>query len=110
MPEHARWSHIYHLDGRPTPNESVPHSDVFYTLNVLLGLSRIQHLRAIHDYDLKKIFEKNVALIPQLPSRKYAYGMALWAAAELGFDIPPETYRSIRAILDDRAGWMTFTA
>ena len=41
LPEHGRWSHIYHLDGRDPPNESVPHSDVFYTLNVLLGLSRV---------------------------------------------------------------------
>jgi len=110
MPEHSRWSHIYHLDGRPAPNESVPHSDVFYTLNVLLGFSRIRHLRTIHNYDLKKIFEHNVVQIPHLPSRRYAYGMALWAAAENGFDIPAETFSRIRAILDDRAGWMKFTA
>ena len=28
LPQHGRWSHIYHLDGRDQPNESVPHSDV----------------------------------------------------------------------------------
>ena len=110
MPEHGRWSHTYHLDGRALPNELIPHSDVFYTLNVLLGFSRIRHLGEIHEYDLKKIFDANVVQVPRLPSRKYAYGMALWTAAELGFDIPEETYGKIRAVLDDRAGWMTFNA
>src|SRR5271166_1286140 len=28
MPEHGRWSHKYHLDGRRSPNESVTHSDL----------------------------------------------------------------------------------
>ena len=42
MPEHQRWSHIYHLDGRANPNQSIPQSDVFYSLNVLLGMSRIR--------------------------------------------------------------------
>src|ERR1019366_2913043 len=27
LPEHGRWSHIYHLDGRKDPNESLPQSD-----------------------------------------------------------------------------------
>ncbi len=110
MPEFGRWSHIYHLDGRAKPNQSIPHSDVFYTLNVLLGLSRIRHLGPIHNYDLRRIFEENVPLVPQLPSQKYAYGMALWAGAELGFDIPAETFARLRRVLDDRAGWMSFTA
>src|SRR5215467_13652737 len=29
LPEHGRWSHIYHLEKHDKPNESVPHSDVF---------------------------------------------------------------------------------
>jgi hypothetical protein len=33
LPEHGRWSHIHHLDGRDPPNESQPPSDIFYTLN-----------------------------------------------------------------------------
>jgi hypothetical protein len=110
MPEHGRWSHIYHLDGRVRPNESLPYSDVFYTLNVLLGFSRIGQFGKIHQYDLKAIFDKNVALVPRLPSRKYAYGMALWSAAELGFDIPAATFAELRTVLDDRDGWMQFTA
>jgi hypothetical protein len=41
MPEIGRWSHIFYLDGRVNPNRSVPSSDVFYSLNVMLGLSKI---------------------------------------------------------------------
>jgi hypothetical protein len=110
MPTSERWSHIYHLDGRPEPNESIPHSDVFYTLNVLLGFSRIRQFGPIHDYDLERIFRTNVVKVPQLKSRKYAYGMALWSAAELGFEIPGETVAAIRKVLQDRNGWMEFKA
>jgi hypothetical protein len=39
MPQYQRWSHIYHLDGRATPNQSVPESDVFYSLNASAGFS-----------------------------------------------------------------------
>jgi hypothetical protein len=52
LPENGRWSHIYHLGGRASPNESLPHSDVFYTLNVLLGMSRVQEIPAYGACDL----------------------------------------------------------
>jgi hypothetical protein len=110
MPDTRRWSHIYHLDGRAQPNQSIPESDVLYTLNVLLGFSRIRHLGPIHDFDLKQIFLENVAKVPTLPSPKYAYGMALWAAAELEFDIPSRTLSEIRALIAKRVGWMKFRA
>ena len=110
MPEHGRWSHIYHLDGRPNPNQSVPESDVFYSLNVLLGFSRIAHLAVDHGFDLPKIFRENVSLVPKLRSPQYAYGMALWAAAELGFEIPEETLRAITSLVEDKNGWKTFRA
>lgn len=108
MPDYDRWSHIYHLDGRPQPNESVPHSDVFCTLNVLLGLSRVR--RVPNDIDRARIFEQNVQLLPKLPVRDYAYGMALWTAAESGFDIPDEVGRSIDRLLSDRDNWRKFKA
>src|SRR5437868_3634298 len=76
LPRHRRWSHIYHLDGRAEPNESLPPSDVFYTLNVLLGLSRVS--RVPSDLDLRAIFEHNTSLLTRLPVAKYAFGMALW--------------------------------
>ena len=110
MPEHGRWSHIYHLDGRARPNQSVPASDVFYTLNVLLGFSRIAHLALNHDFNLPKIFQENVSLVPKLNSPKYAYGMALWAAAELDLDIPAETLTAIASVVEDRQRWKAFRA
>lgn len=63
MPEIERWSHIYHLDNRTNPNESVPSSDVFYSLNVLLGLSKIAHYGKVHDFDIRGTFQKCAAEI-----------------------------------------------
>ena len=110
MPQRGRWSHAYHLDGRSQPNQSIPESDVFYTLNVLLGLSRIRHLGPIHDFDLQQTFIQNVVKVPKLPSPKYAYGMALWAGAELEIDIPLRTLSHIQALIADREAWMKFRA
>jgi hypothetical protein len=110
MPELGRWSHIYHLDGRSQPNQSVPESDVFYTLNVLLGFSRNEHVAATHGLDLREIFQTNVVLVPKLNSPKYAYGMALWAAAELGFDIPADTHTAIASVVENRKQWKNFRA
>jgi len=109
MPEHGRWSHIYHLDGRAEPNESIPESDVFYTLNVLLGFSKIAHLAPDHGFDLAEIYRRNVALVPKLRSPKYAYGTALWAAAELGFDIAPDSLAAIAPVVEDRRHWPTYS-
>src|SRR3954454_20360995 len=72
LSEHRRWSHIYHLDGRDSPNESIPGSDVFYTLNVLLGMSRVAGIPA--GIDLPETFRRNVLQLTQLPVRKYAFG------------------------------------
>ena len=79
LPSLQRWSHCYHLDGRAQPNQSIPESDVFYSLNVLLGMSRLS--RTGLSYDLRSTFEACAALLPTLPVKKYAYGMALWAGA-----------------------------
>jgi hypothetical protein len=108
MPDLGRWSHIYHLDGRSQPNESVPESDVFYSLNVLLGFSRIAQFGDGHGFNLSKIFQDTVSLVPKLNSPKYAYGMALWAAAELDLDISGETLSAIESLVEDRRHWNTF--
>lgn len=108
LPEERRWSHVYHLDGRASPNRSVPHSDVFYTLNVLLGMSRVANLPA--DIDLPEIFHRNVARLTTLPVRKYAFGMALWAAAELRLPIPEQVRFELKAVLSDQSRWRTFRA
>ena len=64
-----------------SPNEFLPHSDVFYTINVLLGMSRVPQIpQAI---DGREIFHRNVRKLFLLPVKDYALGMALWAGAEL---------------------------
>jgi len=99
LPEYGRWSHIYHLDGRDPPNESVPRSDVFYTLNVLLGLARVRSVpRTIK---LSETFQRNVGQLVNLPVSKYAFGMALWAGAELQFELPADVLRHIGVMLHD---------
>jgi len=108
LPQHRRWSHIYHLDGRAEPNESVPHSDVFYTLNVLLGLSRVQNVPA--NLDLNSVFQHNVALLTRLPVAKYAFGMALWASAELGIELRGDVIDAIDDLLLKKDNWLAFRA
>lgn len=108
LPELGRWSHIHHLDGRPDPNESLPPSDVFYTLNVLLGLSRLSAMP--EDIDAPKIFRRNALHLTKLPVATYAFGMALWTAARLSVDLPPDVEQAIHRLLTDRAGWEEFRA
>lgn len=108
LPEHRRWSHIYHLDGRAPPNESLPPSDVFYTLNVLLGMSRVAEIP--DDINLSEIFDRNVIQLMHLPVPKYAFGMALWAAARLGFRIPERLGRELRTLLTEEGRWESFCA
>lgn len=108
MPELGRWSHIYHLDGRSQPNQSVPPSDVFYTLNVLLGLSRLKQMP--DDIDAPGIFRRNISHLTRLPVPTYAYGMALWTAAELKLDIPADVAVHLETLLSDRRNWLGFRA
>jgi hypothetical protein len=108
LPEFGRWSHIYHLDERSQPNESVPHSDVFYTLNVLLGMARVQHVP--RHIDVAEIFQRNVGHLPKLPVRNYAFGVALWASAELGLTIPEAVLSHINDVVVNPERWSSFRA
>jgi len=108
LSEHRCWSHIYHLDGRASPNESLRRSDVFYTLNVLLGMSRIKKVPS--GLNLSETFHHNAVQLTVLAVPKYALGMALWASAELRFELPEQVRRDVRALLSDQAGWKTFRA
>jgi hypothetical protein len=108
LPEHGSWSHIYHLDNRLQPNESLPHSDVFYSLNVLLGLARVRHVpRSI---DVPGTFQRNVALLATLPVAKYAFGVALWAGAELRLQLPGDILHRIDVMLSNKDSWRSFHA
>jgi hypothetical protein len=108
LPEYGRWSHIYHLDGRDLPNESLPPSDVFYTLNVLLGMSRVDEVS--DSIDVSEIFRRNVLQLTRMPVAKYAFGMALWTAAELELDVPEEVARDLNCLLVERRNWWDFRA
>jgi len=108
MSDHQRWSHIYHLDGRSKPNQSIPHSDVFYSLNVLLGMSRIRTVPG--NIDLADVFYVNVDQLTRLPVAKYAFGMAMWTAARLKLDLPFGVANMIRQLLEDHSSWTTFRA
>jgi hypothetical protein len=108
MPERGMWSHKYHLDGRRPENESVPHSDVYYSLNVLLGLSTVPAALAGEPYDVPALLRSLCAALPGRPVRNGAWGMALWAAAELGLDAPGPVADWLRPLAADTgpaAGW-----
>ena len=108
LPEFGRWSHIYHLDDRKQVNESVPPSDVFYTLNVLLGMARVP--RVPSHIDLSGTFLRNVRQLSKLPVNRYAFGVALWAAAELGLAIPDDVMHHIDQVVMDNDRWRSFRA
>ena len=108
MNGHGRWSHIFHLDGRTSPNQSLPHSDAFYTLNVLLGISRLPECPA--NIDVAAIYEQNASDLLRLPAAKYAYGMALWSAAELGLDVSAAVAEHVEALLSNNDHWRGFRA
>lgn len=108
LPQDGRWSHIYHLDDRTKPNESVPHSDLFYSLNVLLGYARVQQIPS--NIDVREIFRRNVSQLITLPVHKYAFGVALWASAELGLEIPGDVLDAISTLLSSKENWVAFRA
>jgi hypothetical protein len=108
MPEAGRWSHKYHLDGRDIPNESRPHSDIYYSVNVLLGLARVRDALATEPYDVPGLFRSLCEAMPRHGMRNGAWGMALWAATELGLDVPgaaADRLRQLAADTDGLAGW-----
>jgi hypothetical protein len=103
MPRTGLWSHKYHLDGRREPNESVLHSDGFYSLNVLLGFARNPEIVAGEPYHLEAIFKAATRSLLLQRARNYAFGMALWAGAELGFDVPAIILAKVRDLMGDPA-------
>lgn len=110
MPERASWSHKYHLDGRADPNESVPHSDAYYSLNVLLGLARVRSAAADEPYDLAELLKSLCGAASSLPVRNGFHGMALWAAAELDLDAPAAAADGVRNAAADASALAAWTA
>jgi hypothetical protein len=99
MPERGLWSFKYHLDGRQPPNEARPSYDVFYSLNVLLGLSKtVEAARAAFGVAPDGMFQHVASRLTGAGARRYAYGMALWAAAELETMVPDDIVERIRSM------------
>lgn len=88
VPARNRYSYRYRLDapaGAPeAANESLAPRDAYYTLNVLLGFSRIPQLARSELGNLRPIYEGSCREAGNPGLNTYAYGMALWAGAELG--------------------------
>src|SRR3954466_1961952 len=110
MPELGCWSHKYHLDGRPVPNESRPHSDLYYSMNVLLGLARVRPALAGEAYQVPDLLRSLLQAATRHPMRNGAWGMALWAAAELDLDTPAVAVERIRDLTADQSRLVGWTA
>ena len=100
MPEVGRYSHRYRFD-REAPNESVAPSEIFYTLNVLLGFSRLPEAAIRADIDAAAVFEDCCRAATTVPLRVYGYGMALWAGAALGIAPSGALADRVRTMLAD---------
>src|ERR1700693_2890419 len=77
MPETERYSHRFRF--REGTTESIFESDIFYTLNVLLGLSRIPRFTGYEYVDINNTYAVCCNELRSPGTRTYAYGMALWA-------------------------------
>lgn len=110
MPDQECWSYIYHLDGRANPNESVPYFDTFYSLNVILGFAALGPQAWQDQYDLPKLLHINARRMFEHTVPTYAYGMALWASAQLNEPLQKNVMDKIVAFVKDRSKWNSYRA
>jgi len=110
MPERKLWSHKYHLDGRREPNESVPHSDGYYSLNVLLGFARNPGLIECEPYDAASIYDAATRTLLLPEARIYALGMALWASAECDLKVPAFVLDKVRQLISNSQNSLSWSA
>jgi len=109
MPERGRYSHRYSFDREPA-NESIPGSDIFYSLNILLGFSRVADEVIRAEIDAGDLYERCCRAAETTPLRIYGYGMALWAGAALGISPPAPLVDRIRTLLTDEPAQVRMTA
>ena len=109
MPQHGRYSHRYRLDAAPG-NESVPASDLFYTLNVLLGFSALPSLSGAERGNIAALYAHCCRQARAVPLKTYAYGMALWSGARLGLAPPGWVADLVTSRLSSRRGRSSLTA
>jgi hypothetical protein len=98
MPELGRFSYRYRFDAAP-PNQSMTESDAFYSLNVLLGLSRLAAPRGCEYLNLTATYNRCCSLLRSTRTRNYALGMALWAGAALDIEPPDLIIDRVRVLL-----------
>src|SRR5262249_10538485 len=66
--------------------------------------------RSPNNVDVSATFERNILQLLRVPAAKYAFGMALWAAAELRLEVPPSIALHIQRFLSEKKNWWTFRA
>jgi hypothetical protein len=110
MPDLGRYSHRFRFDvGEPT-NESIAESDAFYTLNVLLGLSRLPTLDGCEYVDIRETYARCCGELRAPAVRAYRLGMALWSGAVLEIEPPGPVIDRVSAILTNPSSLARLTA
>src|ERR1051325_8906614 len=71
MPTSGQFSYRFRFTGVEPHNESVPESDAFYTLNVLLGLSRVSGQSGYEYLDITDTFYRSCRTLVERKSRAY---------------------------------------
>jgi hypothetical protein len=110
MPELGRYSHRFRFDAPEPRNQSIPESDAFYTLNVLLGLSQLPEPKGCEYLNLKSTYDGCCGELRSPRARTYGFGMALWVGARLGIEPPDFLIDRVRAILASPRALLRSTA
>jgi hypothetical protein len=66
--------------------------------------------RVPRNINLSETFQQNVRHLLTLPVSKYAFGVALWAGAELRLALPDDILHHIDGMLSDKSQWRSFRA
>jgi hypothetical protein len=66
--------------------------------------------RVPRNINLSETFQQNVRHLLTLPVSKYAFGVALWAGAELRLALPDDVLHHIDGLLSDPSQWRSFRA
>jgi hypothetical protein len=99
MPDLGRYSHRFRFDVPGPANESIPDSDAFYTLNVLLGFSRLPGSADDYLPNIKGVYDGCCRSLGSESARFYMLGMALWTWARLNIEPPNSLIDRVKIVL-----------